>query len=304
MMKVALLLVALLGLFHCGDGALYGLVTGATQTQTFLETVQVDPTTGNFTLLKTLIVYVGASLTYDGISGFDQKHNYLYYSTNFGNAFVFGLDVAAKSLIPPISVNALSIDGIEWDNLNSQLLITGTYQDNSQVIVTYPDAGNSKILLNYTTYGISNIYSSAVDSVKGVYYFAYFDPNAQVFNIGSFAISNPSTIAKTKLNCGTGLLAANFLFYDSNLNKILGIGFNTTSKAYNYFEVVSGTCTVKPLGLPGIVTCVTYDPTVTTLYLGYTGDTNALLFFNSKTYALSKIATSNVLSDIQVSYKV
>jgi len=304
MMKSVLLLVVL-GLLDYARGNIYGLVTGSTQTQTLLQTVLVSPTNGSFSLIAENIVYVGPSLTFDGISGFDQKRQILYYSTNYGNAFVFGLDVSKNALQPPISINANSIDSIEWDALNSQLLIAGTYADNSVAVVTYPTNGQSELLVNFTAQGIRDyIYGTTIDNKKGVYYFAFYDEAAEVFNIGSFPISSPKSITINKMNCGQGLLAANFIFFDSGLGKIVGVGFNTTVKQYNYFEIVSNTCTVKSLGVTGIVTCATYDPTATTLYLGYTGDVNALLFYNTKTYTLTKVSTPTVLSDLQVSYTV
>jgi len=225
-------------------------------------------------------------------------------ATDFTTSFVFGVAVATNKLLPPISINANHITSIERDNVNAQLLITGIYQDGSEAIITFPDNnGKTEILINFTTQGIPSVYSTAIDNVNAVFYFSYFDNTAQVYNLASFAIKNPAQITTNKLSCGN-LLAANHFFYDSTLSKIAGIGFDITAKVFNYFEVVAGACTTKALGLTGVVTSATYDPTASTLYFGFVGTNTVLYSFNTKTYTLSKVTVAAVLSDVQVSYKV
>ena len=46
------------------------------------------------------------SATYDGIATYDQKNNYLYFSSDYEASFVYGLDIATKEILPPISINS------------------------------------------------------------------------------------------------------------------------------------------------------------------------------------------------------
>jgi hypothetical protein len=55
-------------------------------------------------------VYVGSSLTYDGIASFDQQKNYLYYANDFEASFVYGVDLTKSEILPPVSINSDSIN--------------------------------------------------------------------------------------------------------------------------------------------------------------------------------------------------
>ena len=46
------------------------------------------------------------SATYDGIATYDQKNNYFYFSSDYEASFVYGLDIATKEILPPISINS------------------------------------------------------------------------------------------------------------------------------------------------------------------------------------------------------
>lgn len=291
---------------HNGSGALYGLITGfgGDNTQTVVLTVQVNPVTGNFTSIAENFIYVGSSATYDGISGFDQKNKYLYYATNFESAFVFGVDVTKGELLPPISIGSEAVTSIDWDGTGNQLLIDGLFVDDSSAIFTLPTSGPSVELINFTAMGITTVYATVLDWKKAVYYLAFYNDSNSQFFIGTFSLAKPTTIATTSLGCG-GNIAPDFLFIDSASGILLGIGFNSTALAYKYFEVVAKKCTVTDLKLTGIVTSATYDPTATTLYLGYVdNDGSSLISYDRVKKVLSKVTTLYVLEDLQASYVV
>jgi len=301
-----LLLAVLFGVVHNGSGALYGLITGfgGDSTQTVVLTVQVDPVTGNFTSIAENFIYVGSSATYDGISGFDQKNKYFYYATNFESAFVFGVDVIKGELLPPVSIGSEAVTSIDWDGTGNQLLINGLFLDESSAIFTLPYSGPSVELINFTTMGITTIYATVLDWKKDIYYLAFYNDTSSQFEIGTFALAKPTAIVTTSLGCGAAI-APDFLFYDSANGILLGIGFNSTALAYKYFEVVAKKCTVTDLKLTGIVTSATYDPTVTTLYLGYVDSSgSSMISYNRVKKTLSKVSTLYVLEDLQASYAV
>jgi len=297
------LFVVLLGLVSQGLGDLYGIVTDfeGDETQTVVLTVRVDPTTGNFTKISENFIYIGSSATYDGIAAYDQKNNYLYYSTDFESSFVFGIDVTKAELLPPISIGSEAVTSIDWDGTNQQLLINGFFADQSSAIFTFPYAGPSVELINFTTKGISAAEATYLDWKKGIFYLAYYDGTQ--YQLGSFPIATPATISSAPLGCGAGL-APEFLFGDSATSALIGIGYNGTAKSYRYFTVVNKVCKVYDVGLTGIITAATYDPTKGLVYLGYVDDVgSSMVTLNAATMKVaSKIATVRVLEDLQVTY--
>jgi len=307
MQRVTLLLVLLLGFLSYGEAKVYGLVyeTGGQGTQTILAVVDINITSGKSKPIAETTIYVGPSITLDGISTFDQKNQILYYATDYDSAFVFGVAVTSGDLRPPISVGAEVVESLDWDQTNNQLLIHGIWRDKSQAVVTYPANGPSKELVNFTDSGITTIYSTAVDNKKGVYYFASYNESTSIFEIGSFAIAAPKTITKFKFACGgTAFYAPNHLFFDSNSGKLLGIGYNETAKAHSYFEIIAGKCTPKPLALTGIVVSAAYDPTTTTLYLGYASDVGAIIIYDTTKHTFTQVTIEGVPLDVQVSFPI
>jgi len=107
-----LLLVALLSLLNYGEGKIYGIVTDISgdNTLTIVETVAINPSTGDFDVLAQNIIYVGGSVFVDGIAAFDQKYQRLYFTTDFDSDFVYGVDVSSGAILPPISINSESIE--------------------------------------------------------------------------------------------------------------------------------------------------------------------------------------------------
>jgi hypothetical protein len=303
-MKIALCFVFLI--LHSVQGTLYGIITDfeGNNTQTVVLTVQVDPATGAFTRVAENFVYVGSSATYDGIAGYDQQKNYLYYSSDFESAFVYGVDVTKGEILPPISINSESVNSIEWDGKNQQLLILGEFQDHSAAVYTFPYVGPSVELINFTAQGIPIPQTTYLDWGKGIYYLIYYSTAKSQYYLVQFPISNAASLQSTPLNCGNAF-SPDYLFLDSTSGVLFGVGFNATGKLYKYFTIKGTTCSVVDVGLTGIVTAATYDPTSHMLYLGYASTGNALLTLDITTLkVISKPSTLRVLEDLQVSYKV
>jgi hypothetical protein len=287
--------------------SLYGIVTtvAANETQTVVYTVSIDPKSGNFTFVGENFVNIGDSATFDGICGFDQKNEYLYYATDFESSFVFGMDVSNGQIRPPISAGALSTNAILYDQLNEQILLTLGYNGSGAIISfpSSPSAGSQEVY-NFTSIGIlpTDIFCQAIDNSKGVYYFVYYKGSS--LNLGSFTISAPTDFKTTAWTCSDKNVPI-FIDYDVTLAKFVGISTSTKGSDYYYYEIVNGKCDEKNLKLGGIVTCVTYDPTETALYFGYaTNEGAALEIYNASSHQLSAVPTSDVLEDIQAAYSI
>jgi len=298
-----LFLLVVFGLAGYVAGAgLYGVVTtlGGAGTQTVVVTVKIDPTSGNFTNVAECFIYIGASATYDGISAYDQKNNYLYYASDFDSAFVFGVDIAKGELLPPISIGSEAVTSISWDGTNNQLLLTGTFQDKSQAVFTFPYVGPSVELVNFTALGISAADVTYLNWKTGTFYFVFF--NGSSYYIGSLQLSKPTAITSAPLGCGQ-MLSPDNLFFDNTNNAVFGIGYDSSAQAFKYFTVKNKSCVVTDLGLPGIVTAATYDPTANKLYLGYVDKTTQLVTVDTTTAkVIARVPTTMVIEDIQVSY--
>jgi len=290
---------------HYGKGALYGLqfTYQGEGSQVVLNTVEIDPVTGAFRDVADALVMVGGGATYDGLSGFHQKKQIFYFATDYESTFVFGVNVTDGRLRPPIAIPFKFVDTITYDSGNNQILLHGELEDGSNILVTYPDVGPSKLLLNFTEWGFGTIYSTAVDNKNGVFYFAAYNATSEGFEIGFFFLATPSKVSRAWVDCG-GKFYLNHLFYDSNggAGRLVGVGYNATAEEYFFFEIVSGKCTTKSLNLDGIIIAATYDPTIFTLYLSYTG--SAIIKYNTISRTISQLPIDGMLVDVQVSYKV
>jgi hypothetical protein len=308
MSSLLFVFVIIIGLAYNVSGTLYGIITefNGNNTQTVVYTVTVDPSTGKFTHVAENFIYIGSSATYDGIAAFDQKKNYLYYSTDFEASFVYGIDVTKGEILPPISINSETITSIDWDGKNQQLLILGIFQDRSSAVYTFPYSGPSVLLINFTAQGINTPQTTFLDWAKGMYYLVYFDAAKSQYNLGSFPISSPKAVQSTPLNCGK-TFSPDYLFLDSSSGILFGVGFDSSVSTYKYYTIKGTACTVSDIGLTGVVTAATYDPTKNILQMGYvdkaTGP-NMVTLDTASSKVVSKIPTQRVLEDLQVSYQV
>jgi len=291
-------------LVHDGEGKVFGIILaeGGNGTQTLLEVVQIDTSTGKTTIVAQTIIYVGMSIVYNGISGYDQNHQRLFFSTNFLGDYVYVVDTSKGASLPTISVGGSFINSIVYNNAGDQVLIDTLYADKSEAIVAIPYDPNSstKLLVNLTTLGIGSVYDTTLDSKTGTYY-AIYDKASQ-FYLASFSLLTPTKVTTVAITCGTTPFAPNHVFYDSVGGRLLGIGFNSGTKVYDYFEIVSSKCSTRPTGLPGTVSCAGYDPTSSILYFGYLGQSAALVLYDTHKYTLTQVSLTVTLSDIQISY--
>jgi len=288
------------------SGALYGILTGGggNGTQTNVYTVAIDTTTGNFTIVAENFVNIGDSATYDGISAFDQKNEYLYYVTDFGSAFVFGVDVKNGLVRPPISTGAMGITAIEYDAGNEQLLLTSIYNEttNEAYIISFPSdpSKSSKIVFNFTQHGVdaNSVYRQTIDPSTDVYYLIYYGSGLQ---LGQFTISDPNSFKSVAFPCAGG--DPIYINYDIKQAKFVGLMMNQKGTDYIYYEIADNKCTEINLKLGGIVTAVTYDPTATSLYFSWaTNEGSAVEVYDTSSHQLSSFAVDDVLEDIEVAY--
>jgi hypothetical protein len=297
---ISLLLAVLL--LDNANADIFGITVefAANNTETIITTVSVDPISGDFTVIIDNFVYIGGSATYDGISTFDQKKNRLYYTPDYESSFVYSVDVATPSLLPPISINADFVQSIVWDRTNAQLLVTGIYPNQSVAIVAVPDNGPAVELLNLTMYGISAPRAAALDWSIGRYYMIY---NSTELSLASFSVNNVINLKTTPFPCGQSIFPI-YLAVDVQLNKLIGISLNKKG-TYEYFEIFNGKCTTNNLNLIGIITCSSYDPVAHKLYMGYVGSKGTFLYvYSTSTYALTSVPTPSFLADIEVTFQL
>jgi len=305
--RSVLLLLVLSVFVHCGEGAVYGVATvgGGDGTQTITKVVQVNLDNGNLTDVTEALVYVGSSIFFDGISAYDHNNNRLFFATNYEAAFVYNANTESGSLLPPISLSAEFINTLAYDGDGDQLLVDALFEDHSEVLVAVPysNASPSKEVLNFTTAGIGTVYTTTYNSQDGIYYLVYY--TAPQLHLASFPLNNPQAISKITLSCGTGVFAPDHIFYDPNTGKLLGVGYNASSKLYEYFEILKGVCTTTPFqGLSGIVLCATHDVTRSYLYFGYLDSVFSLVQYDTVHGTLTKLQIDTVLSDVQVSFEL
>jgi len=308
-MRFSFVLLSLLLLrLPSGEAALYGIVTafGANFSEVLLETVQIDLDTGAYAELSVNVVYVGESITIDGISTFDQKNQRLYYSTNFDSDFVYGVDVVSHELLAPISINSESIISLDWDGGKGQLVINGYFEDRSEASFVVPSnpAFPARKWLNLTQQGIGETFCTALNYVQGYFYVVHLNQTNKSVYITDFIFDSPSPkpYNNLRLSCGTGNFYPDYLFTDPKRARLVGFGY--TGNGFKFFQIAAAACTLGTQNFPGIITAATFDPTTATIYLAYIEKYSYIVSFDTVSLTSKLIKVPSALSDLEVSYTV
>jgi len=258
---------------------LYGILTivGGENTETIVQTVSIDLSSGNVNTLVTNFIYAGSSLTYDGISTLDDKKENLYYATDAASAFIYSANVRENKLNPPIDVGAVSILDLKMDTQSSTLYIEFADADNSVLIATYStNGGPATLLANLTDVLLSEggeIGQSTLDTTNNIWYFISYTSSGELINTVSLtnltATSSPLSTACQK--------AFSFLFFDSSSNQLYGIlELIRSGKVHYSFATLSpsGECTESAITHEpyGIITAFSYSPYSNNVYYGLAGD--------------------------------
>eukprot|EP01112_Ceratiomyxa_fruticulosa_P002949 TRINITY_DN1335_c0_g1_i1.p1 TRINITY_DN1335_c0_g1~~TRINITY_DN1335_c0_g1_i1.p1 ORF type:complete len:323 (+),score=63.56 TRINITY_DN1335_c0_g1_i1:90-1058(+) len=310
-MKLLLAVLVLVSCFLCSQASLYGIVTefSNNDTTTILYTVEIDPSTGDFTYLFQNFVYLGGSMTWNGISGFDQKRDILFWSVNYDSSFIFSADMDTATLRAPMTINSVWIQNYIVDPSADRVYVEAGYLDKSgtreywYVASLSLDTGASYLMTNLTEAGIESITLSALDYNSGIYYMIASGVWAQ------FSLSEPTDITTKTLAC-SNIFQPVWMAFNPNTNSFIGIGEGIKPNihySFIHFNITDDevTCDVKPFQLKevGIITCFTFDPTVGSLYLGVGTNTGSFLItYNTATGAQTSVAVDYTLADCQVSY--
>jgi len=299
----------------CSQNPLYGVVTefAANLTETTVYTVKVfqNGTTEN---VVENFRYLGGSIAYDGISTFDQRNKILYYAVNFESAFVYAVDVVRGNLVAPISIGATWIENLEWDPKFDDIYAEAVYVDSdtqqiTAAVVSFSTNSSSptRVVANLTELGIENVGETALDWNSGIYYLTYLNSSTAIPYLGSFLLNSAKTSFSTfRLDCGG--FSIDFLSFEPNSNTLIGVGvIGSPSLKYSILsiEIPSGKCSSKPIEVNGVITASSYDPTISTIYIGVAPDRSPQLYsYSLKTSKLSSVPTTYILEDVQASYQL
>eukprot|EP01112_Ceratiomyxa_fruticulosa_P001928 TRINITY_DN12079_c0_g1_i1.p1 TRINITY_DN12079_c0_g1~~TRINITY_DN12079_c0_g1_i1.p1 ORF type:complete len:317 (-),score=40.67 TRINITY_DN12079_c0_g1_i1:41-991(-) len=310
-MKGTFALVLLLSLVSLCRGKLYGLISDFSNnyTTTTLNIVEVDTNTGNFTYLMEAFAYLGSSLTYTGISTFDQKRGNLYFSDNFESHFIFSVNVDTPALGFPISIPTIWVQSIVYDYQRDNIYVVAGFETLNYTVLVYLmqislNGGLCGMLLNMTEVGIGFLYGqSTMDYTTGTYYLIADT------SFASFNVENPTDVTTATVLCND--FSTVFLGYDYKTDSLIGVGLGTKRQIYAFlrFDISSSevTCTATKIafGVEGLAMSYSFDPTEEILYIGFApnpgGNELAIYDINANTVTMKK--TPWILADIQVTYQ-
>jgi len=305
----------------------YGIYTifGGDDTETIVQTGMFDMETGNVTTLATNFVYAGGSITYDGISTFDQQHDIFHYATDFSSAFIWGVDVSTNELTPPIDFDSDSISDMKYNPNDDNLYVLFSDEDESILYASY-SAGNgpATIVANFTSYlamagelGQGAISMNNQAPTPSNYYFVTYGSSGHminVYNADTMTFSN----ATIQGDCGNSEIYFSYLQYNSSTpDYVWGIQLEIADGESNYYFstvfVESGKCTIQKTGWgDGIATAFTYSPASQTIYYAYAPNGSpAQICYASVGFLTAPflgketcVDVLTVLTDIEVSYSM
>eukprot|EP01112_Ceratiomyxa_fruticulosa_P008682 TRINITY_DN224_c0_g1_i6.p1 TRINITY_DN224_c0_g1~~TRINITY_DN224_c0_g1_i6.p1 ORF type:complete len:317 (-),score=73.92 TRINITY_DN224_c0_g1_i6:99-938(-) len=269
--------------------------------------VEIDTTTGDFTYLVESFSYLGGSLAFDGISGFDQKRGNIYYSVDFESSFVFSANVNTGALRAPTSIDSSWVQNYVYDDQNNNMYVLAGYlnEQNEEYVYLISlslDNGADGLLLNMTEAGIGALGTSTMDYTTGTYYLLA----NQLF--ASFNVANPTQVSTSSVVCPNNLFPV-YIAYDYKTGSLIGIGEGDKPKLhYAFLQIsISGnsvTCTATkiPFKSEGIATCYSYDPVAQLMYLGWASGEDQLAIYDPTANTVTTVVTPWILSDVQVSY--
>jgi len=306
------LIIVFVGIVSADSGDVYAIVTeGLDVDELEVYTVKVNTQTGSLERVVGNFLYLtGFSETYDGISGYDQDQDIIYYSTDTDSAFVYSADVHNQQLIAPISLGATAVLKMVYDSLNKRMIFT--IVANRQLnMVAWSTIGSGYNLLNsrISQFDVEYYVDGTLDSKNQLYYMMF--GNSTGMGWATFSTSSPnSPISSGTLNCGVPGLVLNYIVYDPILSTIHGVGENA-SPTLKYFliQITPGSyrCTAQPIKTQefGIATAFSFLPSTHTLYVAWAPDGPGKLYsVNVRTGATSGLVIQGgvVITDVEVEF--
>jgi len=94
-------------------------IHGSEQVQ---QTVRIDDNNGDIeNVTNNFVITGGFSITYGGISSFNDDQGIFYYVSDWPSPLIFSADVNTKQLLPPVYVPGNLIQSIKYDNATGNL---------------------------------------------------------------------------------------------------------------------------------------------------------------------------------------
>jgi len=309
---VILFCIVFVGIVSADSGDVYAIVTeGLDVDELEVYTVKVNTKTGSLERIVGNFLYLtGFSETYDGISGYDQDQDIIYYSTDTDSAFVYSADVQSQSLIAPISLGATDVIKLVYDSLNKRMIFT--IVSNRQLnTVAWSTIGSGYQPLNsrVSQFDVEYYVDGTLDSKNQIYYMMFGNSTGMGWASFSTASSN-SPISSGTIRCQVPGLNLNYIVYDPVLGTIHGVGENQ-SPSLKYFLVQitpgSWTCTAQPIKTQefGIATAFSFLPSTHTLYVAWAPNGPGKLYtVDVRTGATSGLVIQGgvVITDVEVEF--
>jgi len=292
-LQLVLSVLALLFLMNGVNGNLYGVHLRGSIND--LDLVQIDPLTGSIRIIANI------SFHSDIIpipSCFDQVNQELYFLANTAESYpgLVGANVIT-GVLSPVSYR-LIINWLAWDSTNNQILGAVSSRDSIVSIGTFQQNGGYKPLSNLSAIFV---YGIAVDNNKGIVHFPFYNETSQIVLLAQLSTASPSEIKIGTFSCAIQPAA---IFFDSNSNRLLGVGYGYISDSITYFEIDNsglGVCQMIPL-YQAQYRAATFDPTTSSLYVSYI---SGILVFDTESHKITnQFSTTGEVMVLEVSYKL
>eukprot|EP01112_Ceratiomyxa_fruticulosa_P002228 TRINITY_DN1232_c0_g2_i1.p1 TRINITY_DN1232_c0_g2~~TRINITY_DN1232_c0_g2_i1.p1 ORF type:complete len:328 (-),score=39.83 TRINITY_DN1232_c0_g2_i1:70-1053(-) len=184
------------------------------------------------------------------VAALDIKRNILYFVLNFYSSYIFAVDLNEGTNLGIISIEALFIPHIHFDQIAGELYIDALYEVgynifSEQLIVVNDEKHFTKQLLNFT---IPNLHSyaafTALDYVNKMYYlYSYNSMDNQTMTY--YSLVDPNKYANYTIKCSPWQNLA-FLAFDYAINQLIGFGIYESGNLEEYyfvkFDIQSETC--------------------------------------------------------------
>lgn len=293
----------------------FGIYTvfGSGEQRTIVHGGQLDMQTGNVHSIAKIFTFFGSSGFLDGVSAFDQKRGIFFYTSDFMDSYIYGVDTTSGKLQPPIFLEDSGIVSLHFDFVRDRLLVVDfvNLSNHSRVtrMVAIPMAENA----SYTAFSFPTSFqpgNDAFDSKMGLYYSLDFTTGAlSIWKVDSSSLILTKTIQTTNCSYITKFfISAVHPVFTSSL---WGVQESPQSNNQILYQIsnlnfANGVCESQSIPATGILTCYAFDELSGTLFYFDTGSQSPCVRqFNVRTSETKKtiIPSSQwTFSDIAVRF--
>jgi len=272
-------------LFHFSvESTLYASMFGfgIGNTDTF-STVEIDPLTGNVTMIAENVAIDGNLYTFDGISAFDQVNSIYYYVLDLlsveGPPMIYSTTVTTTAAGPAFEVEwvdfILSITATNAQSSNSELLFLYTNNLDQGIIADlyFPEGSVDNImgLPDSFSFVPSDSVSAYYDLATSYYYLIVPDLGNITDNWVMVADLENLVVKDFKMLYGCYDINVEYISYDQPSGLFVG-GALSPSLPYSFYvkiNATTGECkqtVIKAISSTDVLTCWTFDPSTGNLY--------------------------------------